>query len=384
MRSIFRICSLKVTKIDLKVMQHRELSTFPFPPAFRMKLTSAGFTTVEDLKDVKPVELSKELKISKDEALEIIQLVREKPNGDVPQSMTAFEMLQDEQFQQNIVTFSEKLDELLGGGVPVTKITELCGAPGVGKTQICMQLSVDVQIPEAFGGIGGEAVYIDTEGSFIVERLADIAKATVKHCQHISTLEKNKEQEDALEKFTMEDILSKIFYFRCHDYVELLAVVHTLPDFLSEHSQVKVIIVDSIAFHFRHDFDDYSLRTRLLNGMSQSFIKMATQNKLAVVLTNQMTTKIHSDQLNQSYLIPALGESWGHACTIRVILHWKNNQRFATLYKSPSRQEATVPYQITTGGVRDVSAQTVIQGNDQMGESRTGEPSRKRLRTEDS
>ncbi|XP_064620784.1 DNA repair protein RAD51 homolog 3-like isoform X3 [Lineus longissimus] len=365
-------------------MQHRELSTFPFPPAFRMKLTSAGFTTVEDLKDVKPVELSKELKISKDEALEIIQLVREKPNGDVPQSMTAFEMLQDEQFQQNIVTFSEKLDELLGGGVPVTKITELCGAPGVGKTQICMQLSVDVQIPEAFGGIGGEAVYIDTEGSFIVERLADIAKATVKHCQHISTLEKNKEQEDALEKFTMEDILSKIFYFRCHDYVELLAVVHTLPDFLSEHSQVKVIIVDSIAFHFRHDFDDYSLRTRLLNGMSQSFIKMATQNKLAVVLTNQMTTKIHSDQLNQSYLIPALGESWGHACTIRVILHWKNNQRFATLYKSPSRQEATVPYQITTGGVRDVSAQTVIQGNDQMGESRTGEPSRKRLRTEDS
>ena len=46
--------------------------------------------------------------------------------------------------------------------------------------------------------------------------------------------------------------------------------------------QVKLIVVDSIAFHFRHDFEDLSLRTRLLNGMAQSFIKMATLNKLAV------------------------------------------------------------------------------------------------------
>ena len=31
-----------------------------------------------------------------------------------------------------------------------------------------MQLAVDVQIPELFGGNGAEAVYIDTEGSFSV------------------------------------------------------------------------------------------------------------------------------------------------------------------------------------------------------------------------
>ena len=49
-----------------------------------------------------------------------------------------------------------------------------------------MQLAVDVQIPECFGGLDGEAVYIDTEGSFIVERLANIARATVDHCQHIA------------------------------------------------------------------------------------------------------------------------------------------------------------------------------------------------------
>ena len=50
-----------------------------------------------------------------------------------------------------------------------------------------MQLAVDVQIPECFGGVEGEAVYIDTEGSFLAERLADIAEVTVKHCQQLDT-----------------------------------------------------------------------------------------------------------------------------------------------------------------------------------------------------
>ena len=47
-------------------------------------------------------------------------------------------------------------------------------------------------------------------------------------------------------------------------------------------SQVKLIVVDSIAFQFRHDFDDLALRTRLLNGLAQSFIKMACEKQLAV------------------------------------------------------------------------------------------------------
>ena len=45
---------------------------------------------------------------------------------------------------------------------------------------------------------------------------------------------------------------------------------------------MKLIVVDSIAFQFRHDFDDLALRTRLLNGLAQSFIKMACENHLAV------------------------------------------------------------------------------------------------------
>lgn len=54
-----------------------------------------------------------------------------------------------------------------------------------------MQLAVDVQIPEIFGGQEGTALYIDTEGSLIIDRLKDIASATVQHCKHIASIDNN-------------------------------------------------------------------------------------------------------------------------------------------------------------------------------------------------
>lgn len=50
--------------------------------------------------------------------------------------MTALELLQKEEELRSVVTFSSQLDHALGGGVPVGKVTEICGAAGVGKTQL--------------------------------------------------------------------------------------------------------------------------------------------------------------------------------------------------------------------------------------------------------
>lgn len=49
-----------------------------------------------------------------------------------------------------------------------------------------MQLAVDVQIPECFGGVEGEAVFIDTEGSFMVDRVVDLATACIQHLHLIA------------------------------------------------------------------------------------------------------------------------------------------------------------------------------------------------------
>ncbi|XP_058558781.1 DNA repair protein RAD51 homolog 3 isoform X2 [Neofelis nebulosa] len=310
----------------------RDLVSFPLSPAVRVKLVSAGFQTAEELLEMKPSELSKEVGISKEEALETLQIIRRECLTNKPRyaavaesgkKCTALELLEQEHTQSFIITFCSALDNILGGGIPLTKTTEICGVPGVGKTQLCMQLAVDVQIPECFGGVEGEAVFIDTEGSFMVDRVVDLATACIQHL-HLIT--------------------------EAHMGEELLAQVYLLPDFLSEHSKVRLVIVDGIAFPFRHDLDDLSLRSRLLNGLAQQMISLANNHRLAVLLTNQMTTKIDR---NQALLVPALGESWGHAATIRLIFHWDQNQRLATLCKSPSQKESTVLFQITPQGFRD-------------------------------
>ncbi|XP_057572248.1 DNA repair protein RAD51 homolog 3 isoform X1 [Hippopotamus amphibius kiboko] len=342
----------------------RDLVSLPLSAAVRVKLVSAGFQTAGELLEVKPSELSKEVGISKEEALETLQIVRREcvtnktsysGTAESGKKCTALELLEQEHTQSFIITFCSALDNILGGGIPLTKTTEICGAPGVGKTQLCMQLAVDVQIPECFGGVEGEAVFLDTEGSFMVDRVVDLANACIQHLQLIAGTHMGEEHPKALQDFTLENILSHIYYFRCHDYTELLAQVYLLPDFLSEHSKVRLVIVDGIAFPFRHDLDDLSLRTRLLNGLAQQMISLANNHRLAVILTNQMTTKIDR---NQALLVPALGESWGHAATIRLILHWDQKQRLATLYKSPSQKESTVLFQITPQGFRDAVVAT--------------------------
>ncbi|NWJ07497.1 RA51C protein, partial [Crypturellus undulatus] len=345
----------------------RDVGTLPLAPALRARLAAAGFQTAQELLDTGPCGLSTEVGISKEEALEVLQVVRQECPGEAARTAglsrrcTALELLEQEQAQGFIITFCSALDNLLGGGVQLTKITEICGAPGIGKTQLCMQLAVDVQIPECFGGLAGEAVFIDTEGSFMVDRVADIAAACVQHCQLIAEAHQEEDHLKALETFSLESILSHIYYFRCRDYIELLAQVYLLPDFLSEHSKVRLVVIDGIAFPFRHDFEDLSLRTRLLNGLAQQLIIMANDHKAAVVLTNQMTTRIGQ---SQSTLVPALGESWGHAATVRLIFHWDNNQRLATLYKSPSQKESTIPYHVTPHGFRDVQPPAVTQNTD--------------------
>ncbi|XP_052832996.1 DNA repair protein RAD51 homolog 3 isoform X5 [Octopus bimaculoides] len=299
------------------MQNQREISSFPLPPNYQSKLLSAGYLIVDDLKDVKPSELSEDLEIRHEEAMEILNCIHK--NGAPLKTVTsggntvsAFDLLLKEQNLQNIVTFSEKLDSMLSGGIPLGKITEFCGAPGIGKTQMCMQLAVDVQIPECFGGVEGEAIYIDTEGSFIVERLQDIAEVTVRHCQNLNT------EGDTPVTFTTDQVLNGIHYFRCRDYVELLAIIHLLSELIKD--RPKVVLTNQMT-------------TRINNNSSSSYMNISdtTQN-----------------------MVPALGESWAHISTIRIILYWKDNQRKALLYKSPEHKEDVVSFQITMGGIRDV------------------------------
>lgn len=357
----FKLCSYP----DFVAEMSRDLNSLPIPPHVRFKLISHGFTTTEDLKNVTPIELAEETQMTPEDALEVLELVsRDNEEQNVIQKPTfvvsALDILLKEKSKPAIITFCQRLDCILGGGVPLRKLTEICGCPGSGKTQVCLQLSVNVQVPISCGGLDGEAVFIDTEGSFFVERLEAMAKATVLHCDRL--LNKFRQDGGAAatdeSEFTMEKVLKGIHYYRCTNYVEVIALVNVLPRFLEVHPKVHLIVIDSISFHFRYGFEkSFDRRTRLLNGLTQSLVKIAQEFDLAVVLTNQMTTKATNEK--GLTLVPALGESWGHSCTIRLILSFEENKRQAYLFKSPWRQDDTAPFQITKSGIRDLKTAVV-------------------------
>ncbi len=258
-----------------------------------------------------------------------------------------------------------------------------------------IQLAINVQIPELFNGIGGEAIYLDTEGSFMVERVAEMAQEVSQHLLKLARSSSAKKSEAhlshlaAAENMTMERFLEGIHVFRAHDQTETIATINHLPAFLKSKTKIKVVVVDSIAFHFRQDLNDTAARSRVLSALAQTLNQVAYEHNLAVVLINHVTTRFERsvdsasggsntrseiatlsqwcqtlmlinftvDLANSANrLVPALGEQWSHCITNRVMLHWEEGcQRQALLVKSPTMPASTASYCVVQKGIRDVT-----------------------------
>ena len=80
-----------------------------------------------------------------------------------------------------------------------------------------LQAALSVQLPRAAGGLDGEAVFIDTEGSFMIQRVVDMAGVLA---------EAHDVERDAL--------LKGLHYYRPHDYQELHEVVKEMDTFCHE------------------------------------------------------------------------------------------------------------------------------------------------------
>lgn len=265
---------------------------------------------------------------------------------------SALSRLQDAALLPPIVTFCSALDDILGGGVPLGKLTEFCGLPGVGKTQIGMQLAINTFISDEFGGCNGKSIFVDTEGSFVPTRAMDLVRGLVRHMDALTEGEPAEEQQ----RLTADEIASNLHYYRVHNYIEQLAFIGQLKTLVqklnSDPSQrmVRCVVIDSITFHFRaaDQFSDLSSRSRLLSKMASELSDLASSCQLAVIVMNQMTTRPGSG------VVPALGDTWGHHPSTRIVLEADphENKRKAILVKSSSRPHATCWYRLTTDGVR--------------------------------
>ncbi|KAG9321617.1 hypothetical protein KVV02_006721 [Mortierella alpina] len=337
----------------------RPAVTLRLSTALREKVLRSGYRTVADLACIPPDELASELKLSPEQVQELVLQVHH-PSSSSSAMLTANQAWEKEMRCAPITTSCGAIDSLFAGGrgIPLGKITEFCGLPGTGKTQIGMQLCINAQLPQTFGGTGGTSIYLDTEGSFVAKRVARIAEARSR--------EFNQRAETAV---TAESLMQGVQYCRVHSPVELIAMIRILHDIVRAHPKTKLIVVDSIAFLFRSNFSDMQMRTKLVATLGRQLASMAREFDIAVVVMNHMTTKIESSQAQKSprngdhpsdQVHPALGETWAVVCTHRIRLLSHTSGRSARLFKSPSIQERSVPFQIADDGISDLEDLSLV------------------------
>jgi len=340
----------------------------------RQLLRKGGFSSTSEALRLAPTALAKELGIALPETLKLIAELRGEGDGTAdlkgtrkapPIIRNAFEMREETngEIARAVTTLCKPLDKILNGGIPLKQLTEVCGAPGAGKTQLCIQVSVCASIPKDVGGVGGGALYLDTEGSFSPQRASDMAEALASHLEQQYQQLRGEKEESSIPPPTRDEILQNIHVCRAHDYGEQLAFVQCLPMFLRQHPNIRLVVIDSVAHHFRHDFVDMSQRTKLLSRHAHALNAAAHDFNVAVLVTNHMTTR--SDQ----GLVPALGEHWYHGITNRIILtksddivEWVHPRkvfppmsvplRRAEIVKAASLQNDSAEFVVVTIGMR--------------------------------
>jgi RAD51-like protein 2 len=287
---------------------------------------------------------------------------------------------------RGVVTFVAEVDRMLGGGVALGQVTEVVGVPGVGKTQLCMQLAVDVQIPRSMGGVEGTAVYVDTEGSMVPARLLQVAEAMCEHLRRVADkaaaagLAGAEEQGRAVRGLTAEGVLDRIVVVRCTDAATLVATCAGLGEMIVErYPATKLVVVDTVAFPFRQTLDA-RVRSAGLVSVARDLKRVAATLDVAVVVVNQMTSSSTSTAAAPSSfssssssssaaadddeppppsgpqiaLVPALGPAWAHEVDHRLLLHFApgGDVRLAKLVKSTARPEGVAAFAVCDEGLR--------------------------------
>jgi DNA repair protein RadA len=254
---------------------------------------------------------------------------------------TAAKLLEARNQMIRIPTGCKAFDKLIGGGIEPKSVTEFYGAYTTGKTQMSMQLAFNTALPSKLGGLNGDVVYIDSEGSFRPERIIQMA------------------QERDVEPRT---ILDRILVGRAHNSDVQLKLVDNVLE-LSEEKNIKLLIVDSLTSAFRAEYIGKGAlmdRQQKLNRHMRQLSKIADLLGVAVVITNQVSSVIDGFE---NTVIPVGGNIIAHGSTHR--LHFKKSPkrpqvRIANLVASPSYPNGSATFEICQSGIQDVSFNSLI------------------------
>jgi len=250
--------------------------------------------------------------------------------------------------QQNTKSFTfgaESLDnatfisEIGVGGIRSGETYEFFGAFRSGKSQICHQLAVTVQLPEELGGIGKKAIYIDSEGTFSPPRIIQIANRFIKE----RDWDKN-----------VNDVLKDVMYARVKNSDMQQAVALKLLEILGkEPDTYGILIIDSVSAHFRAEYSGRGTlaeRQQTLNSHLNVLHRIADTYGLAIVITNQVQAnpaQFFGDPTNA-----VGGNIMGHWAGTRFYLRKsKGEKRVIRIFDSPVLPEMEAVFEVTGNGL---------------------------------
>jgi DNA repair protein RadA len=300
------------------------------------KLRGIGINSPETLAMTPIQEIVSRTSIEYKDAARMVEAAREAISQTLNLGfVTAMEIWERRKSKMRCTTGSRALDNLLAGGIETQAITEFAGEYGVGKTQLCLNLSVKSQLQSEEGGLGGGVLYFDTEGTFSPERIQQIAEGTGLDSKPI-----------------LDGITVSRAYTSDH---QALLLDHAFK--ICEENKVKLVIVDSVITHFRSEYigrETLSERQQRLNNYMHRLLRLAELYNLAVVVTNQA-------QADPQYFgqpdRPTGGHVLAHACTHRVLLRrggGKGPKRIARIFKSPYIPEGECVFKISEKGIEDI------------------------------
>ena len=300
--------------------------------AMSKKLRELGFHTVENL----AMATAKELEQTGMNKKNAEKLIRKARLSMPLQFIRGDELVKMRQNVLRLTTGSSMLDKLLGGGVESQSITEFYGEYGSGKSQICHQLCVNVQLPPEQGGLGGAALYIDTENTFRTERIFQMSKNV---------------------GLDPEDALKNIIFAEAYTSDHQMFLLENSDEVIKE-NKVRLIIVDSLTSHFRSEYMGREMlaeRQQKLNKHMHMLIRLSRAFNAVAVVTNQVMSK--PDVFFGDAIHPVGGHIVAHTSHTRVFLRKsaRGPVRIARLVSSPYLAEGEGVFRVSERGIEDVN-----------------------------
>ncbi|EAL23236.1 hypothetical protein CNBA3520 [Cryptococcus deneoformans B-3501A] len=338
------------------------LSALPLQRNLRTALTSAGYTTIEDIATISPDDLSTELGIDVLQAEDAIQQTRQWLSH--VQSTTAADLLSTSDLP-HFSTFSSSLDALIGhlcsstdalptrgeesnqrGSIVPGMSIEISGPPGGGKSSLALAIAMSARLSP--GNLTnsvraddqsekGEVLLIDTEGSMTSERLFKAAQR----------IHGNTDTKSFLKGFYLVRIFSQ---------AQMIAFIYTLSDWLESHPKVNLVVIDTLSFHFRQPGLDLAARRKIMDlwiRCKQTINHATALRRCAVIVCNQLATKLFTAEnkpasfgtSDRAVLMPQLGDWWTTNKTLRlVVFRGGSGDEFRYVYASMSGSSKNIPW----------------------------------------